>query len=429
LFLTREEEEMYNGEQGPAREWAMRILAKIGDGVGAERMIKIVNAQAGYPRGASQFDLPKEIVEDVLQRGYAVPCCDGYPRFTPAKEFKEEREQFFANMKAYKDFPSPIVYVGTSCAPYVVGWEAVKGTHVAYGESAFTIYMNSVVGVRSHGNTSPCLLAQAITGRCPYWGLHTDEGRRGKILVKVETDLLSSADCHALAYYVGGEVTPCGSGTRVPVYDGVLEHLKEDLTIEHLRGLGTPLAVSGGGALFHAVGVTPEAPTLDAAFGDEKPEETITFGERELQEAYEALSTYGPERVDCVVLGCPQYGLSGLLKVYKLLGGRKVHEEVTLSIQVPVPVKDTADRMGLSEAIESAGGRVTDGCWEFPTSDGYMGCPKLQSVPRVVATYSAKCGHYIKGCWGTRPDFPKYDVWFGSEEKCIEAAVSGRWRE
>lgn len=429
---------MYNGEQGPAREWAIRLLAKIGDGVEAERMIKIVNAQGGIPttRGGMRPSLyPQEVVEDVLQKGYAVPCVSG--GWMPGKEYKEDRERYLARIKEHRDFPSPIAFVGTPCAPYVAGWEAVKGTHVAYGESAFTIYMNSVVGVKSHGNTSPGLFAQAITGRTPYWGLHTDEGRRGKILVNVETDLLSSADCHALAYYVGWEVAPCGSGSRVPVYEGVLEHLKEDLTIEHLRGLGTALAVAAGGALFHAVGITPEAPTLDVAFGGEKPEETITFGKRELQEAYGELSTHGPEKVDRVVLGCPQYDLMGLLRVYKLLRGRKVHEDVTLSIQVPGPVKMIADRMGITEAIEAAGGQVNYGCWEVSRTEGYMGGPGLHNVPKVVATYSVKCCHYIKSCWGTRPcrpgrgplDFPRYDVWFGSEEKCIEAAVTGRWRE
>ena len=41
MLLTKNEEEMYNGEYGPLYEWAMKFLAAYGDGLNAERLVKV----------------------------------------------------------------------------------------------------------------------------------------------------------------------------------------------------------------------------------------------------------------------------------------------------------------------------------------------------------------------------------------------------
>lgn len=93
--------------------------------------------------------------------------------------------------------------------------------------------------------------------------------------------LSKPSDYHALGYYVGKI-----AGIRNPVFMGELKNIQT----EHLKGLGASLAVSGGVGIYHIVGVTPEAYTLEAAFGAEKPREIISFGERELKQAYDSLS-------------------------------------------------------------------------------------------------------------------------------------------
>jgi len=403
---------MYGGEQGPAREWAMRLLAKIGDALGAERLIKISSAEAGYPDFYSDL-VPQEVIEDIWRKGYGVPCCSCHIEPDLSKLSKETYRKWVAYEKAAKDMN---VFLMGTCAPYAAGWCPIKGAHVAYGESSIVAYTNSVLGVRTHGETFPSELASAISGRTPYWGLHTDEGRKGKLLVEVEAELSEPADYYALGYYVGWI-----AGIRVPVFKGVFR----DIGAEHLKGLGAALAVSGGVGLYHVVGVTPEAPSLGIAFGGEKPQEAITVGKQEIRQAYDALCTHGSKEVDYVVLGCPHYTLLGLWKVYNFLKGKKIHKDVTLWVLVPSPIREVADRMELTEAIRAAGGRLGFGaCWEFPTSEAYLGDGQGQGL-RVVATDSAKCGHYVKGA--VRPGFPKVDVWFGSTEDCLKATVTGRW--
>jgi len=412
LYLTKEEEEMYKGEQGPAREWAMKVLTKLGDALGAERLIKISNAEAGFPNFYSNL-VPEEVIKDIWRRGYGVPCCSFHIEADITKISKDDYEKLMAFEKVAKDLN--VFLIGT-CAPYAVGWCPLKGAHVAYGESSIVAYMNSVLGVRTHTNTFPSLLASAITGRTPYWGFHTDEGRLGKLLVKVEAELSDPADYYALGYYIGWI-----AGIRVPVFKGVFRNVG----VEHLKGLGAALAVSGGVGLYHVVGITPEAPTLEIAFGGKKPEETVTVGKQEIREAYDMLCTWGSEKVDCVILGCPHCTLSELWKVHNLLKGKKIHKDVILWVLVPSPLRNVAERMGLTQTINATGGRIGFGaCWEFPTSEAYLGFDSDQS-PKVVATNSAKCAHYVKGA--VRPGFPMVHVWFGSMEKCLKTALTGKW--
>ena len=59
------------------------------------------------------------------------------------------------------------------------------------------------------------------------------------------------------------------SGDRIPVVEGLPAPPNEDL----LKALGAASASSGAVGLFHAVGITPEAPTLKDAFGGRTPEE------------------------------------------------------------------------------------------------------------------------------------------------------------
>ncbi|MBG9220539.1 DUF521 domain-containing protein, partial [Bacteroides ovatus] len=61
------------------------------------------------------------------------------------------------------------------------------------------------------------------------------------------------------------------AGAVVPAIVG----LPVDTTEDELKALGAAAASSGAVALFHAVGVTPEAPTLDAALHGQAAQRTV----------------------------------------------------------------------------------------------------------------------------------------------------------
>jgi len=166
--------------------------------------------------------------------------------------------------------------------------------------------------------------------------------------------------------------------------------------------------------MYHLIGVTPEAPTREAAFGGNKPKGTLTYGKKERRETYEKLNCARDGKVNLVNIGCPHYSLEQLKNVAKLVDGKRVHKDVNLWIWTAHQLKSIADRNGYTDVIQKAGGHLmTDSC---PLNTNLF--PK---GAKVVATDSAKHAHYAPAIGGV-------DVWFGTMEECIDAAVSGTWR-
>ena len=104
---------------------------------------------------------------------------------------------------------------------------------------------------------------------CAGVGLHLDEPRRGRILFRLTGFGDSPSPTDAL-FVATGLIIGSRSGDRVPVIDGLPPPRSED----QLKALGAAARASGAVALFHAVGITPEAPTLADAFGGGQPEQT-----------------------------------------------------------------------------------------------------------------------------------------------------------
>ena len=77
-----------------------------------------------------------------------------------------------------------------------------------------------------------------------------------------------------------------GIGEGVPAISGLPATTSED----DLKALGAAAASSGAVALFHAIGLTPEAPTFDAAFGGHAPERVVRFDADDLRAAARSLS-------------------------------------------------------------------------------------------------------------------------------------------
>jgi len=212
-------------------------------------------------------------------------------------------------------------------------------------------------------------------------------------------------DWGLLGYYVGEMVQE-----HVPVVNGI----RKKPTLTGLKHFGAAAASSGGVEMYHMIGVTPEAFSLEEAFGKKKPVAVLKYGKEERDKTYQNLNYRGVDRdVDFVMLGCPHYSVEQLWEVCKLLNGKRIHKTVNLWIFIPRGLKDIADRNGYTRIItEARGVLMTDTC------------PALGQVlpkgTKVVATDSAKQAHYLPAIMGVQ-------TWFGSTEDCIDAAVNGWW--
>jgi predicted aconitase len=169
---------------------------------------------------------------------------------------------------------------------------------------------------------------------------------------------------------------------------------------------------SGCVTLFHIVGLTPEAPSLEVAFQGREPAQTIEITLADLREARSDLSTTEGEELDIVVLGSPHFSLAEFRRLAPLLQGRRCHPEMQFLVTSNRTMVKLAREAGLLEALEEFGGKITvDTC--------IITTPMLAEEVETIMTNSAKYAYYSPGLLDV-------DVAFGSLEDCVQSAIEGR---
>jgi hypothetical protein len=402
MQLTDEEKRMLDGEYGEVVRKSLKILVALGEIYGAERMLKIKNVHSPGVSYRVAGDAGLNFVKDASREGrFTIPVT--LNTIGIDSERWEELEYHFPRCFALKQIELLDAYqkmgaIATyTCVPYLTGNIPAMGEHIAWGESSAVAYVNSVVGARTNREGGPSALAAAVTGRVPEYGFHLEENRKGKYLIRVDMELKTDKDYAVLGYFAGRI-----AGRDVPVFEGI----KWRPTLENLKALSAAIASSGAVALYHIVGVTPEAPTADAVIGKQEP---IIFGRKEYREVVEKFTINGD--VDFVVIGCPHCSIVEIGKVARLLEGKKVKAEFWVCTARQTKV--LADKMGLTEIIEKAGARIIcDTCPVLaPTSTkGY----------KKLLTNSGKLAHYAPGLWNLKTGLLEI-------EECVDAAIKGYW--
>ena len=424
MHLTDPERAMLDGVFGLAKQKAMELLVRYAEALGAERFVDTNNVAgvpgssnaflhnyykqrgtAGYEEIYSLYDLDSDVVVPVPKaKAYTCHLQGGMdPQLWQIQGMKREAFEHFREDEA--EVASHGVQLLKTCTPYLAGNVPVKGEHCAWMESSAVVFANSVIGARTNTEGRESTSAAMITGKIPDWGFHCDEYRRGTHSIVVETPVETVQDWGMLGYFAGETVEE-----NIPVITG---ELSQPNLIRH-KHFGAAAASSGGVEMYHMVGVTPEAATVEMAFGPRKPVETIRYGPAERRRVYETLNANGHDTsVDYVMLGCPHYSIEQMWEAARFLDGKKIHSGVSLWIFTSRAVKTTADSNGYTRAIEAAGGHVmTDTC----SAVGRM----MPEGTKVVALDSAKQVHYLPAIMGI-------EAWFGTTEECIDAAVTGRW--
>ncbi|WP_119695969.1 aconitase X [Microbacterium halotolerans] len=423
MKLTDEEKVMRDGGEGEATAAAMDLLIRYGDALGAEHLCRVRNVagtmtqpspikhqlvkEGGWAKSFAVINLDTD--EDVDIPRMKVPTCQLQSGFGPDSvgiaTYPSENVELQTTGESF--FGAHGVNILSTCTPYQVGNLPVRGEHVAWMESSAVVYANSVLGARTNCEGTASTGSASLTGRLPCWGNHKDENRYGDTLFQVDAPVESFQDWGLLGYYVGDVVQ---EGRPVLTGDGI--GLPELADLKHF---GAATATAGGVELFHIPGLTPEAPTIEAAFGGKSVPEAVHFGERERRWAYETLNSQGEsDEVDFILLGCPHASLDQLQRIAAALDGKRLNADTEMWIMTPRALRTIADASGCTEVIERAGAHIlTDSCPAMSKAapDG----------TRVFASDSAKQVHYLPAILGI-------EGWFGTLEDCVDAAVTGRWR-
>lgn len=421
MRLTDDEKRMRDGADGDAVAAAMDLLIRYGDALGADRLVETRNVagtmtqpspakaklveEGGWAKAYAVINLDCD--RDIEIPRMKVPTCQLQHGFagdaTGLTAYPEASIQLQDDAESY--FSDRGVNILATCTPYQVGNLPVRGEHCAWMESSAVVYCNSVLGARTNCEGASSTGAASLTGKIPYWGNHLPENRHATHLVRADVTVEGFQEWGMLGYFVGElvqEARPAVVGRLV----------QPDLA--DLKHFGAATATSGGVEMYHLPGVTPEAPTLEAAFGGARLPEPVSYGARERTAVYDALNSRGTSRdVDFVLLGCPHASLDQVAQLAALLEGRRLHGDTELWVMMPRALSSVALRNGYTRTIRAAGGHVlTDSC------------PAMSKAAppgtRVFATDSAKQAHYLPAILGI-------EAWFGTLAECVDAALTGRW--
>ena len=363
---------MLAGEQGHATRKAMQILVALGKIYDADRMVRVSSVQVSGVSYKNLGDAGLEYLSELAKDGRARVKTTLNPAGMSLTDWKSQginggfAEKQLKVIEAYRKLG---VEISCTCTPYLAGNEPGFGQHIAWGESSAVVYANSVIGARTNREGGPSALAASLAGRTPLYGLHIQENRVPTVAVDVETQLEQPEDFAAMGYFVGRAVKD-----GIPLFRGVAR-----ATLEDLKTISAALASSGGVAMFHLEGLTPEA-----ALGA-RSLEALTFTKKELTETKSMLNDEGTP--DFISVGCPHCSLAELAMLARLLSGRRVKREFWICCSREV--KRQGDEAGYSSLIEGSGAK-------FALDTCMVVAPVEELGYKVVATNSAKACHYLR---------------------------------
>jgi predicted aconitase len=409
MRLNDEEQAMLAGELGRVPQIAIEHQIKVGDFFGAQDFVPVTQAHIMADTEslgeAGVRWLESLGTEDGGRARVRIPTITD-PRgtdFAKAGILRQADWMLSLERRAIDAFTALGVSMTDTCINYQTIQAPTRGEHVAFGDTGVVIYSNAICGARSNFEGGPSALSAGLTGRTPRYGFHLDAQRQATLRIRVDWTPRSLNDWGALGGVIG---RLAGNYWAVPVVEG----LEGSPGSDAMKHFGAAMASFGSIALFHLVGITPEAYRLADVGGDRLPV-AHRVGEAEVKALQRAYAV--DDEVDVVVFSAPQLSLYELRDLAGLCDGRRFVRPM-LAVTSP-QVKPDADRLGYTARIEAAGGQVLSGmCFyqsyarEIAEANGW----------KRLATNSAKLVNILGG-YG-------YVPMLASMPGCVRAAETGR---
>ncbi len=394
MYLTNEEEAILNGEKGEVPERMLRLLSRLGEIYGADKMIPIGSVQVAGVSYKSIGEPGTAFLEDLAEKNAKVQVLTYLnPAGMDLENWKAIGfpKDFAVNQLRIMDaFKKMGIIVTSTCTPYLAGNLPRFREHIAWSESSAVSFSNSVIGARTNREGGPSALAAAILGKTPNYGLHLWENRQPHVKIDVKAALEFNADFGALGWYVGKQIK-----NKIPYFTGI-----DAANTDQLKALGAAMAASGAVALYHMEGITPEADLVE-----KKGLESIEIGAKEIKDTYSTLSK--GKDPDIIILGCPHASLREISQVAGLVENKRLKKP--LWICTSRVMKEAADRMGFTEIIEKAGGHIV--------ADTCMVVSPIEKMGiKTTAVNSGKAANYL-------PGFCKQEVVFANLRELVEGVM------
>jgi len=389
MYLTKEEERIYDGELGWAKQVCMKILVKLGELFDAERLIPIDSAHISGVSYKTLGEAPTDFLEALAKANEKtkVEATLNPQSFDPEYLRKRLPKQLLQKqLDILQIFERMGFKQSYTCTPYYIR-KPEKNSHLAWAESSAVVYANSVLGAWTNREGGPSALAAAIIGKTPDYGVHKAINRKPNILVEVDSPIKEEVEYGALGISLGKILKD-----KIPIIRGV-----GNTSGENLKHLGAALASAGMTNLFHYKDSELKGETL----------EKISVEANDIRKAIEELTTAPKQKPDLVFVGCPHCSLKEIREIANVVGGKKVRDNTEFWVCTSCHVKEKAK--SYVQKIEASGAKViTDTCAVVTWTD------KLGI--ETIMTNSAKTAHYA-------PTLNKANTILAPLKECLKTAL------
>jgi len=415
IKLSRHDKQLLDGQHGEGARLAMRIVVRMAEVHEAAELMDVTQAHIDGCGLLSETGL--EFAETLAAKGarVSVPTTlnmgpldlQNWQKFGIDEDFAGKA---IRQAKAYTNMGCIPTW---TCAPYQSYLTPRFGRQIAWGESNAICYANSVLGARTNRYGDYMDICAAITHRVPKCGLHLAENRKGQFLLRlkdIDASIMQSNEFYVTLGHLIGSL----AGDKIPVIEG----LDAGASSDQLKAMCAAAASSGAVALFHAIGLTPEANTFEQAFQGGKPERIIDIGLSDLRSTRSELSTAEEgAKLDLVVLGCPHFSYNEFRELSDIIEektekGKKLHPDVRFVVISSQTSYALLQRGDFLDRLTSFGIEITLDTCIFHT-------PMVAEDTKVIMTNSGKCAYYAPGELNVR-------VAFGSMADCVESSVHGQ---
>ncbi len=325
MILSKEQQDILNGEKGETLKKVMKTLIMYGDAFEAEKLVPITSK---YNHLVTSFGLKVmapvyDLMQKLLDAGV---CSEQKFSVDPRPLDKNVPANFLQNfvfnkfMYTKQDFyEKQLKELGLlsndsfTCTCYMdeIGNVPQKGEVLSWAESSAVVYANSVLGARCNRNSGIIDIMGSIVGYVPYFGLLTDEGRKATWIIKVETT--KKPEAQLLGSAIGMKVME-----DVPYVVGLDKWIGGELNDEnkaYLKDFGAATASNGAVGLYHIDNLTPEAKELGKDLIAENAKDYI-IDDKELervQREYPVMWKDKDATPKLCFVGCPHLSLEQLI--------------------------------------------------------------------------------------------------------------------
>lgn len=426
MQLTEEQIDILSGKQGETKAKVMETIVRYGDLFGAKRLVPVTHGEGHLVTsfGLSLLKPVYRVMDELIAAGLKVE--DGFTMDPRPVDFKNvkcnllDKALFstilYGKQKKYEEQLAELGLIGKdafSCACYFdeMGNVPKKGDILSWAESSAVNYANSVLGARCNRNSGMIDIFGSIIGFVPEFGLLTDEGRRAKWKITVNTTKKPIAQI--LGSAIGIKVTE-----DVPYIVGLDKWLGTELTDEckaYLKDFGAATASNGAVGLYHVENLTPEAKELGESLLEENYKEYV-IDDAELERVYESYPVMWkqPDKKGTLAfIGCPHLSRSQLEEwANAIIDGLEASGKSTVSCQTVLctapPVREAFEKTELYARLMKTGARVTSICPLMYTSNPLTKSRRMMTCSNKLRTYSV--ARYYK-------DDELLDIIVGKEDK------------